>query len=203
MRKTDIRPKMRSITMLVCAMLAVLLGSCACSPNEPDGETTTSDGNEASNGRIMLNHDASDAPVSFEEVSVVVYNATAVDSLPNNVAAEGIRTVEGLAERGAQKLREMGVEQVTAKNAATPGPFTSYVVYRSPEYEQAALKITEGLGIEGAIHETGENSANGYYYDGDIGVILCEDWAFSEGLIDELSEEAQQAINDQKTILGS
>lgn len=203
MRKTDVRPKMRSAMMLACMMVVVLIGASACSPSERAEEDAPSSYDATSSGRIALNDSTFDGSVPLEEASVVVYNATAEGSLPDNVTVEGIRTIEGLAEHGAQKLREMGVEQVTAKNAATPGSFTSYVVYRSPEYAQAAHEIAEGLGITGSVHETGENSATGYYYDGDIAVILCEDWAFSEGLTDELSEKAQQAIDDQKAALSS
>lgn len=202
MRKTDARPKMQPIMMLVCAMLAILLGSCACSPRAHDGKAMASDGNEASNERIALNDNAYDGPVSLEEVSVVVYNATVEGDLPSNATVEDIRTIEGLAGHGAQKLQEMGVGQVTAKNAATLGPFISYVVYRSPEYEQAAHDIAEGLDVNGSVLESGNSSATGYCYDGDIAVILCEDWALSEGLIDEPSEKARRAIDEQKTILG-
>lgn len=203
MRKTDVQPKMRSVMMFVCAMVVVLLGSSACSPSEHAEEDASSSHDATSSGQIALNDNTSDGSVSLEKASVVVYNATAEGASPDNVTVEGIRTIEGLAEHGAQKLRKMGVEQVTTKNAATPGPFTSYVVYRSPEYAQAAHEIAEGLGINGSVQETGANSATGYYYDGGIAVILCEDWAFSEGLTDELSEKAQQAIDDQKAALSS
>lgn len=153
MRKTDARPKMQPIMMLVCAVLAILLGSCACSPRAHDGKAMASDGNEASNERIALNDNAYDGPVSLEEVSVVVYNATVEGDLPSNATVEDIRTIEG-------------------------------------------------LGVNGSVLESGDSSATGYCYDGDIAVILCEDWALSEGLIDEPSEKARRAIDEQKTILG-
>lgn len=180
------------ITVLVSALLMASMGLCACSSNEQQVESASSS-SEASSGRIALNDNTSDASVSLEKASVTVYNASSED--------EGGRSIEGLADYGARKLQELGVERVTAKNAAMPGGFVSYIAYRSPRYEQAAHEIADRLGIKGPVHETEGKSSVGYSYDGDIALILCEDWAFSEGLVGELSERAQQAIDQYGDIV--
>lgn len=192
MKKIDVRSNTSFTAMLVSVVLMASLGLCACSSDGQHGGNVSSS-SDASSGQIALNDNTSDAPVPLEKISVVVYNATA--------EGDEHQPIEGLAEHGAARLQEIGVEDVSTKNAAMRGPFVSYIAYRSSRYEQAAREIADELGIKGAVYETSGNSAAGYSYDGDIAVILCEDWALTEGLVDRLPENVQRAIDEQNADL--
>lgn len=192
MKKIDVRSNTSFTAMLVSAVLMASLGLCACSSDGQHGSNVSSS-SDASSGQIALNENTSGAPVSLEKVSVTVYNAT--------TEGDEHQPIEGLAEHGAARLQEIGVQEVAVKTAAMPGPFVSYIAYRSSKHEQAAREIADELGIKGAVHETSGNSAAAYSYDGDIAVILCEDWALTEGLVDQLPENVQRAIDQQNADL--
>lgn len=174
----------KGIVAIACVVLVVSI-SAGCVSN---ASVSQSSNPSSSSGKIALNENTSDAPVPLEKVSVTAYNGTANKE----------QMVEGLAEQGAQRLQDLGAGQVKTKNVATSGSYVSYIVYRSPRYEQAAREIAEELGLTGAVMED-DGSTNAYSYDGDIAVIFCEDWALSEGLVDQLPEDVQRAI-DQHAI---
>ena len=89
--------------------------------------------------------------------------------------------VEGLAARGAEELQAAGFAVSSTKNTGTPGYGSSLVVYRSPAFEAVAREAARQLGIA-TVHLSDPDASNAYAYEGDVAVILCEDWAEPRGL---------------------
>ena len=122
------------------------------------------------------------APAQEERPSVDApsVEGTAADSLIDGTTPPA-DAPSSAASQSASASSLAGFAVSSTKNTGTPGYGSSLVVYRSPAFEAVAREAARQLGIA-TVHLSDPDASNAYAYEGDVAVILCEDWAEPRGL---------------------